>query len=107
LRIADAPSELRDNRRGEVELFASPAAALAALSSAAGDRPSPVDRDWASGLRKRHVERAEKLRATMASAPDGKRWPHASESAAGRSAAKLRETRSWSPTEATSSASPG
>src|SRR5882724_1297783 len=71
LRIADAPSELRDNRRGEVELFASPGAALAALSSAAGDRRSAVDRDWASGLRKRHVERADKLRATMASTPDG------------------------------------
>src|SRR5436190_7175569 len=39
VRIADAASELRDNRRGEVELFASPAAALAAVSSAAGDRP--------------------------------------------------------------------
>jgi len=71
VRIADAASELRDNRRGEVELFASPAAALAALSSAAGDRPPGVDREWAAGLRKRHVERADKLRATMASTPDG------------------------------------
>lgn len=40
IRIADAPSELRDNRRGAVELFAQPAAALAAMLAAAGDRPA-------------------------------------------------------------------
>jgi len=71
LRIADAPSELRDNRRGAVELFATPRAALAAVSKAAGDRPSSADRGWTAGLRKRHLERAAKLRETMASAPDG------------------------------------
>ena len=71
LRIADAPSELRDNRRGAVELFATPRAALAAISKAAGDRPSSADRGWTAGLRKRHLERAAKLRETMASAPDG------------------------------------
>ena len=31
IRIADAPSELRDNRRGEVEIFAQPAAAINAM----------------------------------------------------------------------------
>jgi acetolactate synthase-1/2/3 large subunit len=71
LRIADSPSELRDNRRGAVELFATARAALAAISTAAGDRPSSADRSWTAGLRKRHVERAAKLRETMASAPDG------------------------------------
>jgi len=71
LRIADAPSELRDNRRGAVELFATPRATLAAISKAAGDRPSSADRGWTAGLRKRHLERAAKLRETMASAPDG------------------------------------
>ncbi len=71
VRIADAPSELRDNRRGEVELLASPGAALAAVCSAAGDRTPAVDRDWTAGLRKRHLERARKLRESMAAAPDG------------------------------------
>jgi acetolactate synthase I/II/III large subunit len=71
LRIADAPSELRDNRRGAVELFASPTAALAAISTAAGGRAPSVDRDWVAGLRKRHLERAARLRETMASTPDG------------------------------------
>lgn len=71
LRIADAPSELRDNRRGAVEVFASPAAALAAMVETAGTRRSAVDREWASGLRARHLERASKLRETMAKTPAG------------------------------------
>src|SRR5207253_130223 len=58
-------------RRGAVELFASPAAALSAMVDAAGDRPPSVDREWAAGLRKRHLERVVKLRETMAHAPDG------------------------------------
>ena len=33
--------------------------------------PKTADRDWAAGLRKRHLERARKLRETMATAPDG------------------------------------
>ncbi|HYY51885.1 MAG TPA: thiamine pyrophosphate-binding protein [Myxococcales bacterium] len=71
VRIADVASELRDNRRGAVELFATVSAALPAMIDAAGDRQSSVDRDWAWGLRKRHLERASKLRDTMARAPDG------------------------------------
>src|SRR5207237_863399 len=57
--------------RGLVELFASAAAALSAMVDAAGDRPPSVDREWAAGLRKRHLERVVKLRETMAHAPDG------------------------------------
>ena len=71
LRIADAASELRDNRRGDVEILSRPAAALAAIVETAGNRVGAVDRDWAEGLRKAHAERAEKLRRTMASAPPG------------------------------------
>ncbi len=71
LRIADAASELRDNRRGAVELFASPAAALDAIVAAAADRVSAADRGWAQGLRTRHLERAAKLRETMAAAKPG------------------------------------
>jgi acetolactate synthase-1/2/3 large subunit len=71
VRIADAASELRDNRRGDVELFATPAAALAAIADAAGDRQPEVDREWAKGLRKKHLERVAKLRQAMAAAPPG------------------------------------
>ncbi|HEY2030459.1 MAG TPA: thiamine pyrophosphate-binding protein [Myxococcales bacterium] len=72
LRIADAASELRDNRRGTVELFASPSAALAALVEAGRGRQPAVDRAWARALRQKHEERAAKLRETMRNAPDGK-----------------------------------
>jgi acetolactate synthase I/II/III large subunit len=71
LRIGDAPSEIRDNRRGAVELFAQPAAALSAIVRQASGRKPAVDRAWADGLRSKHLERAEKLRASMqTAAPD-------------------------------------
>lgn len=68
LRIGDAPSEIRDNRRGVVELFAQPAAALAAIVSKAGARKSAVDRAWAEEVRRKHEERAQKLQASMKTA---------------------------------------
>ncbi len=72
VRIGDCPGEVRDNRRGAVEIIASPAAALMGIVEAAGNRPSAVDRAWAQKLRAGHQERAAKLKATMASAPNGK-----------------------------------
>ena len=69
LRIGDAPSEIRDNRRGAVELFAQPAAALAAIVAKAGDRVPAVDRAWAQAMRKKHEERAQKLQTSMRTAP--------------------------------------
>lgn len=72
IRIADTPSELRDNRRGAVELFAQPRATLAAITAAAGDRVPAIDRDWSRAMRSGHEKRIEKLRQTMRSeAPDG------------------------------------
>jgi acetolactate synthase-1/2/3 large subunit len=65
LRIGDAPSEIRDNRRGVVELFAQPAAALAAILRKAGERKPAIDRAWAQELRGKHEERARKLQASM------------------------------------------
>jgi len=71
VRIADAASELRDNRRGEVELQAAPALALAEIVRHARDRAAAIDRDWAAALRKKHDERAAKMRESMRSAADG------------------------------------
>jgi len=71
VRIADAASELRDNRRGEVEVLASTAATLTAIVEAAGNRPSAVDSGWIETLRARHAERAVKLRRSMAEAAPG------------------------------------
>jgi acetolactate synthase-1/2/3 large subunit len=79
VRIGDAPSELRDNRRGAVELFAQPAAALDAIVRQARGRTPAVDRTWAQSLRSKHEERAQKLRASMAGAPsdaDGRIHPN-------------------------------
>jgi acetolactate synthase-1/2/3 large subunit len=79
LRIGDAPSEIRDNRRGAVELFAQPAAALSAIVRKAAGRKPALDHAWAGGLRSKHVERAEKLRASMktaASDADGRIHPN-------------------------------
>jgi acetolactate synthase-1/2/3 large subunit len=71
LRIADVASELRDNRRGAVEIFATPKAALAAINASAGQRVSNVDKVWADGLRSNHLERANKARKAMAATPPG------------------------------------
>jgi len=71
VRIGAAPGELRDNRRGAVELQADAAAALRAIVEAAGDRPPATDRAWAGGLRQRHEERARKLRDSMRNAAPG------------------------------------
>ena len=71
VRIADIPSEIRDNRRGTVEILASAAPTLQALLEVAGNRISAVDRPWAAKLRASHVERARKLQTSMAATPPG------------------------------------
>lgn len=72
LRIADAPSELNDNRRGEVELFATPKLALEAILAAAGNRTPATDSGWTGTLRAGHEERSAKLVSSMRNAPAGK-----------------------------------
>lgn len=71
LRVADTAAELRDNRRGEVELLATPALALRQIVGQARGRIPAIDRAWLADLRARHEERAARLRESMRSAPDG------------------------------------
>lgn len=71
LRIADSAGELRDNRRGAVEIFASPARTLAAMQAAAGNRQAAVDGTWIESLRAGHRERADKLTHALDAAPPG------------------------------------
>src|SRR5690349_11035766 len=71
LRIADTASELRDNRRGAVEILATPSLALEAILDAARDRRAAGDREWAQAMRAKHVERTAKLLDSMRSAPPG------------------------------------
>jgi acetolactate synthase-1/2/3 large subunit len=71
VRIADHADELRDNRRGEVELLADPALALAALAQALGQPAPALDRAWTGALRAEHEKRAAKHVQAMATAPAG------------------------------------
>jgi len=69
VRVADIASELRDNRRGDVEILADCGAALDAIVAAAGDREPAVDREWTRQMREGHTARAQRLAATMRDAP--------------------------------------
>jgi acetolactate synthase-1/2/3 large subunit len=71
LRLADNLAELRDNRRGDVEVFADVDQTLQAILLTAKDRKTSTDVAWASGLREQHVLRADKLVQTMQQAPAG------------------------------------
>jgi acetolactate synthase-1/2/3 large subunit len=73
LRIADNAEELRENRRGDVELYAQPALALAALAAALPTAPgSALDRDWCAALRADHLRRSAKYAESLGCAPSGK-----------------------------------
>ena len=71
VRIADCAAELRDNRRGAAEIYASPAAALEAILARAGDRTPATDIEWARSTRAKHLARADKLLTSMAQAAPG------------------------------------
>jgi acetolactate synthase-1/2/3 large subunit len=71
IRVADCAGELRDNRRGEVELFGTPALILDALREAMGNRVPEHDRGWIDELRAGHMERAARLKKKMRETPAG------------------------------------
>ena len=71
LRIADCAPELRDNRRGAVEILATVGATLEAILAAAASRVPVTDTDWARGVRAKHLERAAKLLTSMNAAQPG------------------------------------
>jgi len=72
VRIADCWEELRENRRGDVEIFASPAAALAELSMALKGHRLDVDPAWTDALRGEHLRRAARYAEALGDAPPGK-----------------------------------
>lgn len=71
LRIGTVAGELRDNRRGEVEMLADIGPALDAILAAAGDRPGALDRAWIEGVHAKHAERVTRRRAAMRTTPEG------------------------------------
>jgi acetolactate synthase-1/2/3 large subunit len=77
IRLADTPGELIDNRRGEPEIFATPALALDAIVTAAGNRKSAVDKAWTDGLRKRHRDRSARTGPGHTTGSDGRVDPRA------------------------------
>jgi acetolactate synthase-1/2/3 large subunit len=72
VRIADCWEELRENRRGDVELFATPAIALAALATETSRRATAADAAWTEALRSDHLRRSSRYAAGLANAPAGK-----------------------------------
>lgn len=79
IRISDTASELIDNRRGAPELLATPALALEAIAKAGQQIGAPaLDREWAEGVRSKHVARASGgNRETPQTGSDGKIHPMA------------------------------
>ncbi|MCC5985256.1 MAG: thiamine pyrophosphate-binding protein [Rhodobacteraceae bacterium] len=79
IRIADNPGELLDNRRGDPELLADPALALAAIADALEDSPPTAARGWLEGLRAKHLERSARKPAANrpATGPDDRIHPMA------------------------------
>jgi len=79
IRLSDAPGELIDNRRGQPELLATPALAIDAMVATAGNRQSNVEKVWADGLRRRHLERiaAASVKDKPMTGADGKIHPRA------------------------------
>ena len=71
IRIAEIPSELRDNRRGLVEILGGPAEALDAIVESAGNRAATRDAQWLDVLRQEHQARSAQLKQAMAKAPPG------------------------------------
>jgi acetolactate synthase I/II/III large subunit len=71
IRIADHADELRDNRRGEVELLADAGLAMAALASALGKPAATLDTAWTTALRAEHIKRASKHAQSMGTAAAG------------------------------------
>ena len=70
IRIADNAEELRENRRGEVELFAHPGLALAAITEAMSKAKS-TDAEWATALRNEHLRRSTKYANELATSKAG------------------------------------
>ena len=70
IRIGNNAEELRDNRRGDVELFAHPALALAALAKSID--ATSIEREWVTRLRDEHLRRSSRHADGMRTCAPGK-----------------------------------
>jgi acetolactate synthase-1/2/3 large subunit len=71
VRISDSAAELIDNRRGVLEMLATPAVALDAILRASGSRSPAVDRSWTAALREEHAARTSRYRDALVTSPAG------------------------------------
>lgn len=72
IRIADNVEELRDNRRGSVEIMATVSEAIRALLAAANGKPSASSPQlWRDPLHEKHCARAQSYHQSMRDAPAG------------------------------------
>lgn len=71
LRISDTAAELVDNRRGEVEVLADPAATLEELAARVGGIQTARDAAWLDQMRAEHARRVATARARLGQAPAG------------------------------------
>jgi acetolactate synthase-1/2/3 large subunit len=67
IRISDSVAELRDNRRADIAIFASPIQALRAIVEALGQRKTATDHNWLQGHRTNHEARVKKFDAGLRS----------------------------------------
>ena len=74
VRIADTPAEMRDNRRGAVEILASPAETLRALVEHAGNRVSEGGSAMGREIAQRARGAGKKAAANHGIRPGGFRW---------------------------------
>ena len=65
IRMGNSAAELRDNRRGEVELLGDVNLSLQALLKLGKNKTPATDKAWTSGLRQKHLQRVEKLQHSM------------------------------------------
>jgi len=71
VRVGISASELRANRRGEMELFGTVSEVLEGILEAAGDRPAAADRAWMKDLREKDRRRREDLHRELSQAAPG------------------------------------
>jgi acetolactate synthase-1/2/3 large subunit len=72
IRIADHADELRDNRRGEVEILADASLALQALAAEATTDSRGIDSAWTQALRSEHVRRSARYAEGLSRAEPGR-----------------------------------
>lgn len=71
LRMSDCSAELRDNRRGDVELFGTISESLNAVVNHAGNRKPSVDQEWVGLIKSKHREKAGAFAQSIASVSNG------------------------------------